>query len=296
MDRHRETEFAIPASLDWLRQSPVGETWLLSLPALVGECAQHWGLTLGNPFPDGHVSLTYPAVNAHRQEVVLKIRFPDDESEHEARALALWNGNGAVALIAEDQKRRAILLERCLPGAYLSTLDAEQALTVFCELLPRLWIPAGQPIGSLADEVARWVSNLPRAYDAAGRPFSATLLNEAINTLTDLSRSQGEQVLIHQDLHANNVISAQREPWLAIDPKPLIGEREFGVSPVIRSAELGHNKAAVIRRLDHLTSELGLDRERARLWAFGQAIAWGFENDRLLSSHLDIAQWLLSAS
>ena len=128
----------------------------------------------------------------------------------------------------------------------------------------------------------------------AGEPFEASLLSEVIAILGDLAASQGEQVLLHQDLHGDNVLSAQREPWLAIDPKPLIGEREFGLSPIIRSAEFGHSKENVIHRLNRLTSELGLDRDRARLWAAGQAVAWGFENGKVLPGHIETARWLLT--
>ena len=74
---------------------------------------------------------------------------------------------------------------------------------------------------------------------------------------TSLPGTQGEQVLVNQDLHGDNVLSAQREPWLLIDPKPLLAEREFSLVPIIRSAELGHSRKQVLRRLDRLTAELG---------------------------------------
>jgi streptomycin 6-kinase len=101
-------------------------------------------------------------------------------------------------------------------------------------------------------------------------------------------------VLVHQDLHADNVLAAEREPWLAIDPKPLVGEREFGLAPIIRSFELGHDEREVVGRLDRLTGELGLDRERARGWAIGQTIAWSFDRE-FHASHLETARWLLQA-
>jgi streptomycin 6-kinase len=90
-------------------------------------------------------------------------------------------------------------------------------------------------------------------------------------------------------------MAARREPWLVIDPKPLAGEREFGLSPVIRAYELGHSRRDVLYRLDRMTGELGLDRERARLWAFGQAIAWGFEAGKVIPRHVETARWLLEA-
>jgi streptomycin 6-kinase len=89
------------------------------------------------------------------------------------------------------------------------------------------------------------------------------------------------------------VLSARREPWLAIDPKPLVGEREFSLAPIIRSAELGFSREHVITRLNVLAARLGLDRERARLWTVGQTLAWceGEHTRR----HIDTARWLAEA-
>ena len=88
------------------------------------------------------------------------------------------------------------------------------------------------------------------------------------------------------------MLRAEREPWLAIDPKPLAGEREFGVAPFVRDSELGHSRELVQRRLDRLTSDLGLDRERARGWAFAQALAWAFQGTKVIAGHIETAQWL----
>ena len=86
------------------------------------------------------------------------------------------------------------------------------------------------------------------------------------------------------------MLAARREPWLAIDPKPLVGEREFAVAPIVRSAELGHSRRAVLRRLERLTGELGLDRDRARGWTIGQSVVWAIGGP---ASHVDVARWLL---
>ena len=74
---------------------------------------------------------------------------------------------------------------------------------------------------------------------------------------------------------------------------PLAGEREFAAAPVVRSAELGHERRLVLQRFDRLTADLGLDRERARGWAVGQTLAWSIEEGRALPGHLDVARWLL---
>jgi streptomycin 6-kinase len=227
--------------------------------------------------------------------VVLKVQFPDRESEHEADALVLWDGDGAVRLIAHDPGARALLVERCEPGAPLSLAGREAALDVLAGQLSRLWRPATEPFTRLTDEAARWAKNLLPSWERAGRPFPRRWVDDAVALLQELSASQGEQVLLDQDLHGDNVLRAEREPWLVIDPKPLVGEREMGLAPIIRSGELGHDRAAVIGRLDRLSDVLGLDRERARGWAFAQTLAWAFEGGRALPGHLDVAGWLASA-
>src|SRR5207237_10069895 len=91
-----------------------------------------------------------------------------------------------------------------------------------------------------------------------------------LDALATLRSTQGEQILVHQDLHGDNVLRAARGPWLVIDPKPLVGEREFSLAPIVRSYDFGHGRKDVLKRLDRLTSALRLDRERARLWSMAQ--------------------------
>ena len=238
--------------------------------------------------------LVVPVTTAEGEPAVLKVQRPHREDEHEAAALELWDGDGAVRLLDSDPEEHALLLERCVPGTPLSDTGQEAALDVFVELLPRLWKPAGPPFGTLAAEAAWWADSLEATWERFARPFERPLLDAALEALTELPRTQGEQVLLHQDLHGDNVLSAQREPWLAIDPKPLVGEREFGIAPIVRSFELGHSRRDVLRRFDRLVSELGLDRERARGWTFGQTIAWAFDGEHR-ETHVETARWLLEA-
>lgn len=158
-------------------------------------------------------------------------------------------------------------------------------------LLPRLWKPAGPPFRALAEEAAWWAERLPGQWEQAGRPFERTLLDAALDAMRMLAASQGEQVLLHQDLHGENILRAQREPWLVIDPKPLQGEREFGAAPLIRLFEYGYGRNDVAYRLDRLTAELGLTRERARLWALAQTVAWAFGSDHF-DRYIETARWL----
>jgi streptomycin 6-kinase len=287
VDRHE--------GLAWMRTFDEGREWLARLPGLVEACADAWSLTLGDPFPYAYASLALPVTRRDGSAAVLKIQFPDRESEHEAAALDLMDGDGAVRLLDYDAGRRALLLERADPGTPLKELGPDRALGVFIDLLPRLWKPAGAPFRPLAEEAAWWAGSLPADYERAGRPFERALLDAALEAIETLSVSQGEQVLVDQDLHADNVIRAQREPWLLIDPKPLVGEREFGIAATVRGRELGHGREAVVRRLDRLTDELRLDRERARGWALAQTISWAFDGDEADPAHVEIARWLWEA-
>ena len=280
--------------LAWAGESEEGRKWLDRLPGLVAGCLADWALEAGEPFEYAYASLAMPVTRADGTDAVLKVQFPHRESDHEADALGLWGGDGAVRLLARDDERGALLLERCVPGTQLSTEAPERALDVLIGLLPRLWKPVGEPFTTLADEAAWWVSYLSSSWERAGRPCGRRLLDAAVDALRELPSTQGEQVLLHQDLHAGNVLAAAREPWLVIDPKPLVGEREFGIAPIVRSFELGHTRSAVLRRFERLTGELGVDRDRARGWTIGQTLAWAFDSD-YSKSHLETAQWLLEA-
>jgi streptomycin 6-kinase len=283
--------------LDHLRGSARGRTWLDALPGLVDACARRWSLQPGDPFDRGYASLAMHAILPDGADAVLKVQFPHRETEHEAAALQVWEGEGAVRLLAHDLERHALLLERARPGEPLASLgDPDAALDVVIGLLPRLWKPAGAPFRSLAEEAAELSAEMGEHRHGAGRAVDGRLVDAATEAFAGLAATQGEQVLVNQDLHADNVLSAQREPWLVIDPKPLAGEREFGVAAIVRSRELGHSRAAVLRRLDRMSAELGLDRERVRLWAMAHTVAWGFDDEgRPIGEHMDAATWLLEA-
>jgi len=237
------------------------------------ELADEWELELGEPYTPGAASEHVVRVKlADGTPAVLKIGHPHRESEQEADALERWDGDGAVRVLRRDDARNALLLERCEPGTFLSE-GAGDPLGVLIELLPRLWKDA-TGFHTLADEVAWW--NLGGELGDLARELAAT---------------QGELVLVHQDLHGENVLAAEREPWLVIDPKPLAAEREFAVAPIVRSFELGHSRAAALGRLDRLCGELGLDRERARGWTIVQTTAWSGDSD-YVKEHMETVAWL----
>jgi streptomycin 6-kinase len=235
----------IPEKLAWHRTTPLGAAWLERLPRLVEECAEQWQLDLEPAFTNGMVAYCAPA-----GDVVLKVNYPDHESEHEPDALAHWDGDGAVRLLARDDERRALLIERCRPGTPLWDLPEDAAIDVAVQLFRRLWKspPPEHPFRLLADDAERWGCD-------------------------ELGRSQGDPVVLHQDLQGSNVLLSERG-WLAIDAKPLVGEREFDLASLIRDRRFTFDPALLRRRLDVLTEALGLNRERARRWAIVHARAW----------------------
>jgi streptomycin 6-kinase len=235
------------------------DEWKARAPAIAEECAELWSLRLGEPYEYSYISIALRAELPDGTPAVLKVGWPHPEAEHEAEALAHYDGRGAVRLLARDSERNALLLERCEPGTALLELAEDDALPIAAGVLQRLWRPPreGHPFDLLADLAAGW---------AALPGLDAGLVDEIV-------AGQGELVVCHQDFHGGNVLRAQREPWLAIDPKPVVGEREFDTAALVRDRP-PHSAVSVGRRLDVLSSELELDRERMRLWAIVHAVAW----------------------
>ena len=226
---------------------------------------------------------------------VLKVNFPEPESEHEADALASWSGTGAVRLFRRDDERRALLVERCAPGTSLWEVDEDEADRIAAGVLEQLWSTAPPAVlRRLDDEAARWARELPLTWEEAGRPFGQALLDEAVEFLGSPSPRENA-VVLHQDFHGGNILRSQRG-WLAIDPKPLAGERAFDVASLLRDRrfDLVNNPAGRIRRrLDFFSDRLGLDRERVRGWGIAHALAWGFERGRPLAGHIECARLLM---
>jgi len=262
-----------------------GEQWLSKLPHWVNESEQRWNIRVGRAFdPGGAIGLVAPATLADRTPAVFKISFPDRETMHEATALRLYNGNGAVRVLASEEERGIILVERCIPGTpLLDVSDEDEANTIATSVLRRLWqapIPSSHPFDRATDRAAEWAETVRHEFAALERPFEARLAEEAATLFKALSSRASRQVLLHQDFHHGNLLAAQREPWLAIDPKPLVGDPAFDTGTLLRdrrealfTAPSPRRKMA--HRLDQLAEECGLDRARIRVWALAQAVELG---------------------
>ncbi len=277
--------------LTHLASSESGRAWSLRLPRILDQLVVQWDLkNVCMPFTNANVSY---AVKAERngEPVVLKIQWPHDECKYEADALKLWNGNGSVELLAHDKGCHALLLEYCDPGQSLGDANGVDKIGVMVDLLPKLWLEANEPFQTLSDEARAWQSRLYENWQSLEKPFERSLLDKVARYIDQLLATPQQPVLVHQDLHGANVLSAQRSPWLVIDPKPLIAEREFSIACVIRSPELGHSQADVVGRLNRLCFELELDRERARQWAMVQTLCWSFDAGAS-PSMLEVVRWL----
>jgi len=224
------------------------------LRRIADECAAAWGLELEEPL-ESQASLVVPAGN-----VVLKVNAEwHFETEFEADALALYDGHGAVRLLKREDERRALLIERCRPGTRIWDVPADE-ITVVSGLLPRLSLELEQhPFRTAADEADRWLRELP------GRYAPSELLDAALDVFRTVDRDAKH--LVNQDLHGANVLRAEREPWLVIDPKPLVGEREIDGVGLLRNADDPRPW------VDALV-ELGYDRQRLWEWGFAHALAW----------------------
>jgi streptomycin 6-kinase len=240
---------------------------------IISECERRWHITVQPPFE--HLSYGYvaPAVNAKGEDIVLKIGAPNAP---EIRALMLYGGRSSVRLLDFDEPRGILLLERLLPGERLSTLsDDEEATRIAARVMRELWRPL--PPDHTFPMVQSWAEGLRTG------PLPPRLVGMAESLFRDLIASSEPAVLLHGDLHHFNILSAQRQPWLAIDPKGVAGELAYEPGALLRnpSPQLCLNAEVQRRRVTVLCEELGLDRQRIVGWAVAQAVLsawWSFED------------------
>ncbi len=204
--------------------------WLERLPRLVDEVAESWDLDVGPPLePGGHISWVAPVTRrGDGSTAVLKLQLPHPESDPEAAGLRAWSGAGAVLLLEHDADRHALLIERCRPGHGLvdegGTAAAVEAGAAVGALLHQGTAPDG--LEHLATRMADWADDIDRKIDLAAVP-DVGLVARALDTMRTRPAACREQVLLHGDLNPTNVLAAERAPWLAIDPKPMVGDPAY---------------------------------------------------------------------
>ena len=266
--------FSIPASLAFsCSKSPVRKRWLGDLPRAVAELKHRWALRLGQPFEGDDVSCGWvaPATRIDGTSVVLKLGMPHFERQHEIEGLRLMSGNPTVKLLEADDHLNAMLLERCMPGTSLREVPEAQQDVVIAGLLKRFWRvpPPNHPFRHLSEMLRYWSEETERDETRWNDPG---LVREGLRAFEQMGRVSTSDVLLATDLHAGNVLKAEREPWLVVDPKPFLGDKAYDATQHLL------NSRARLRSHPHDTINsfadlLEVDRERVRVWTFARLAA-----------------------
>jgi streptomycin 6-kinase len=283
------------------REGERGNTWIAALPGLVDELLQRWNCAPAEPMRYGNVGVILPVRHPDLPPAVLKVSYPHPGNVHEPDAFATWAGRGAVTLYERDDPHFAMLLERASFDPLWGIEDDEKAVTIAGGLSRRLAVAAPAHLPRLGDLVGEWERKL-RADAAEQRdPLPPRVTAAALANLRELGPDQPD-VLVHGDLHWANILRADREPWLAIDPKGYVGDPAYdtitalGFLTPLTEAD---PQAALQRRIAVFADAAELDRDRARRWTQARAVIaafWGRQHgdpDWLIRAYDQVAELLL---
>jgi streptomycin 6-kinase len=259
------------------REGEPGRRCLAELPRLVESLCAQWGLVVDGPVMHGYLGLVVP-VQRGAEACVLKVSWIDESNQNEAAALVAWDGQGAVRLLEVQPALGAMLLERLDYTRSLSQVRIGEAIAIAGHLLRRLAIPAPQgfhPLPAVAKELAQ---SLPERWERVGRPLPRRLLDQACDLARQLGPAAGG-LLVNYDLHYDDVLAGGREPWLAVDPKVVAGDLEYGIAQLLwcRLEEIEAQGGLDV--YFYLLAETArLDPELARAWTLVRCVdywLWG---------------------
>ncbi|MGW4028817.1 aminoglycoside phosphotransferase family protein [Streptomyces sp. NPDC004838] len=263
--------------------------WISALPSLAAEFLDRWSLRPDGAAGYGMASLVLPVIRADGTPAALKLQPATEDNAHAVAGLLAWNGDGAVRLLDHDRGTGTTLLERLDATRPLSSVaDDTEALRILAELLGRLVsLPAPEGVRRLGDIAAAMLDQVPHAVPALSDPAERRLVRTCASAVAELIGEPGDR-LLHWDLHYDNILAGQREPWLAIDPEPLAGDPGFDLLPALDNrwdevVATGDVTRGVLRRFDLLTEALGLDRQRATGWTLGRVLQnalWDIEDGK----------------
>ncbi|MFI9112629.1 aminoglycoside phosphotransferase family protein [Streptomyces venezuelae] len=277
-----------------------GRAFVAGLPDLAEEFVDRWGLRVTGPSMYGMASLVLPVVrNSDGTRAALKMQILDDETEGEPIGLRVWDGDGVVRLLDHDAGTGTMLLERLDEARPLSSVtDTREAMRVVAELLARLVaVPAPEGLRGLGDIAAGMLADVPGAVERLGAD-DAGVLRDCAAAVREVVDEPGDR-LLHWDLHLDNVLAADREPWLAIDPKPLAGDPGFDLLPALMDRFDPADPTDLLWRFDLLAEVVG-DRGRAVAWTLGRVLQnglWDVEDGepRLDAEQVAVARVLRAA-
>jgi streptomycin 6-kinase len=260
-----------------------GRAFIAALPDLAAAFLDRWDLRVTGAPMHGVSALVLPVDRADGTPAVLKLQIRDHETDGEPVALRLWNGDGAVRLLDHDEPTGTMLLERLDATRMLSHQeDVHEGVLVIARLLAHLHTtPAPEGMRHLRDIARSMLERTPRALEHIPDPAARRLVADCAAAVREVTDEPGDR-LLHWDLHDENVLAADRAPWLAIDPKPLAGDPGFDLWPALANR---FDPDDVIWRFDAMTDVLGLDRARARAWTYGRLLQnclWETEDGRPL--------------
>jgi streptomycin 6-kinase len=254
-------------------RGPEWERWVDGLPIVVRGHLAQWELRPDGPAAPGSRSVVLPVRTSDLAPAVMKVGFPDEESEHEHLVLRRWGGDGAVRLLRADPRHRVVVLERLIPRS-LAVLTEPDACEVVAGLYRRIHVPALPQLRSLTSHVEQWILELEGLPRSA--PIPRRLVEQAIALGGDLVAGPADTgSVLHGDLHHGNVLAAEREPWLVIAPKPVNGDPHFELAPMLwhRWDDLaGYVRDGIRVRFHALVDAASLDEERARAWVIVRVV------------------------
>ena len=262
-----------------------GTRWLTELPAIINEIEENWSLKAGKPFENLSYHFVAPCKLTNGGEAVLKIGFPEENSPvfNEAETLKLYDGNGAVRFLRRDEKRFALLLEKLSPGEHLLRVFSqkpEKTVETAIEILRKLRRkpPEKHNFVFLKD----WFAGFEKAETTS---FPKDILKKARSFYDELSKA--ENFLIHGDFHHENILSAERERFLVIDPKGIVGQTGYEISVFLNTHVWWlKNDADLREKLNDSVIKFGeafeIPPQNLGKWAYAQAVLsawWTFEEN-----------------
>jgi streptomycin 6-kinase len=272
---------SIPAEFaTWIRNTrgEAGKSWLNSLPARIDFLRATWKFEIDGPVWHGGIGIAFP-VTRDGQPLVLKLAVPDATIRLDVEALVHWNGKGTVMVFDHDIQHGAMLLERLGPR-HLDDLPWRAGIEVCGELVKEMSIPAMSGIPTVQRVANEMLDLIPYRWNRTERPITQAYVDRAIAIIRELAFDADDR-MVNKDLHFLNVLSGSRQPWLAIDPKPLRGAPEFGVGQVFwRVLDRLDSPADLAWSLDTIAAIAELDTAKLRAWTFVRVIdywLWALE-------------------
>jgi streptomycin 6-kinase len=265
---------------------PSGAQWSDRLPRLLAQVLDDWDLTPVGVGRTGYSAVVVPVTRAG-QPLCLKVAWPHLEGRDEALALRLWDGRGAVRLVAADPARGALLLEALDADRDLRAVDIDTACQVAGSLLAQLNVPAPGGLRPLSEYAREQVGRLATTGGVPRR-----FAERAGGLVRDLTADPDcDSTLLHTDLHFENILATLpgtgRPEWVAIDPHTMAGHPGFELQPLVRNREdeLGTGSAfryLVRRRVEIAAEAAGIDEDLALGWTYvhtAMQARWAAEGD-----------------